>query len=148
VSETKGEIVMKDKEMLQKRLEMSQSGQSAVELAESAGFKKGYREGVAVGRKQRRARVDTDDYWRGYRAGFATGRARARVDMGEERPDQGRPAKYPWSSLKIGDTFVTPETNTKNIMTAGYVWAKRNAPGRKFRIVGIFDDGVKVERVS
>lgn len=108
--------------------------------AYESGREAGRAEGYKAGRADERARIrrpkpnpitSRDDYEKGYRAGYATGRNRAHADMGEDPPPRQR--KYAFPDLAIDGSFTTPEKNHHKVYVAGRMWAKRNAPSRRFR---------------
>lgn len=42
---------------------------------------------------------------------------------------------YPWEDMEVGDSFAVPEgVKEQTLRSTAYAWAKRNAPGRKFRV--------------
>ncbi len=52
---------------------------------------------------------------------------------------RGRPRKYPWLELDVGDSFTVPGKDTYG-MSRQYCWAGKRY-GRKFAAEAIIEDG-------
>lgn len=57
----------------------------------------------------------------------------------------GRPTKYPWRKMEVGDSFFAEGASVKNFHAAAWRWGK--ALGRKF-LLRQHRNGVRVHRVA
>lgn len=62
-------------------------------------------------------------------------------------PEKGRKAKYPWSEMKIGDSFFIEGGKKGKLLAAGSSWAKRNKRKIKFSIRSI-NGGTRIWRIK
>lgn len=62
------------------------------------------------------------------------------VQIPDSRWQRGRPRKYPFSEMEVGDSFVVQPTERKPAITSADQWAKYHKNGAKF--VSRFVDGV------
>jgi hypothetical protein len=58
----------------------------------------------------------------------------------------GRPPKYPWATMRIGDTFVIRDRSIISVWP--HCWSSGRVLGRKFRAVEAERGGVVVMRVK
>lgn len=75
------------------------------------------------------------------------------TDEIDERPPlkrpkkNGRPWKYPWLRMEVGDTFRLPDTKIGTVMSAAAQFVRRHDNGWKFKGETQPDGSVIVERV-
>jgi len=75
------------------------------------------------------------DYKRGYKAGYAAGNQAIKHErQGTTPAPPGRPRKYPFDLLKIGDSIPSDQTDPKLAYRAGRAFARAHAPGRRYRV--------------
>lgn len=60
----------------------------------------------------------------------------------------GRPWKYPWPRLAVGDTFRVYDSNITTVMSAASQFVKRNQPDWKFKGKTQPDGSIIVERIQ
>ena len=71
------------------------------------------------------------------------------IPIPEER--RGPPLKYPWDTLKVGESFLVKCAKSKrykkqhSLLTSARLWRKRNCKTRKFR-TRMVENGVRVWR--
>lgn len=66
---------------------------------------------------------------------------------GPVRPRKnGRPFKYPWPRMQVGDKFTVPNTKISRVLSAAAQFVKRNKLDWKFSGETLPDGSVRVER--
>lgn len=68
-----------------------------------------------------------------------------KVESGIPLPAYARNNKYPWASLKVGDSFFVPHKGYKYVKSASYY--RQKAYGEKFAVRTVFEKGVVGVRV-
>lgn len=70
---------------------------------------------------------------------------KVKIEKNVPIPEDSKNNKYPWSKLKVGDSFLCPEgTNHQAFQSSGRQWAKRNNVKFTFRST---DKGWRVWRI-
>lgn len=46
----------------------------------------------------------------------------------------GRPARYPFGELRIGESFTVPSGKGQSVSASAYTWARRNNPKARFTV--------------
>ena len=100
--------------------------------AANANFALGFQEGVRFGRKRQALPANGETYQLGYAAGWAAKGRHVEREATGEPPRQYR--KYDFSGMAPGDKMVVENSKAKNVYAAAYAWARRHAPGRRFRV--------------
>ena len=59
---------------------------------------------------------------------------------------QGRPSRYPWRGMEVGDSFWA-ESTANNVLVNGHNWCKRNGKQMEFRTQEEFKEGKKGVRL-
>lgn len=71
----------------------------------------------------------------------------------------GRPPKYPFPALEIGDGFEAPrdmgrsnnrkvDKRARSMRVAANLWAKRNNPAAKFTVITVNENTVRCVRIA